>query len=157
MITATAKSTISIGSMTAASNVAEYEAETWTQIREVEDIGEFGDEAEEITFLSIDDARVRKVKGARDAGTLEITCGFDAADAGQVMMRAAAASDAAFTFRVQLADKPAGATATPSTFYFMAHVSASKVQLGGANDVSKEVFTLSITSPIVAVPASAGV
>ncbi|MGJ3264874.1 MAG: phage tail tube protein [Salinarimonas sp.] len=141
--------------MAAATSAAEFEADTYTAIKEVEDIGEFGDEAEEITFLSINDARVRKAKGARDAGALELVCAFDAADAGQVLMRSASASDAEFNFRVTLNDKPAGVGSTPSTFYFKALVSASKVGLGGANDIAKETFTLSISSGIVAVPAAA--
>ena len=153
MITATAKSKIFIGTTAPASSVGDYDGDTWTEVKSVEDLGEFGDSAEEISFSTIEDARVQKLKGIRDAGTIELICGRDAADAGQVKLRAAMASDDAFNFNVRMNDAPAGGT--PTEFFFKARVMGRKNVFGKGNEVVRESFTLSITSEILEVPAAA--
>ena len=52
-------------------------------------VGEFGDQSNDVTFAAIGDSRVRHAKGARDAGTLSLTCAHDPLDAGQAAMEAA--------------------------------------------------------------------
>ena len=155
-ISSTAKSKFSIGTSKAAAILTDYTSDTFKDIGELEDIGEFGDSAEEITFASISDARMRKAKGVRDAGTIEITVGRDPTDVGQVALRAALASDAPFNFKVELADKPtAGASPKNTVLYFRALVLGAKNVMGGVNDITKQTFSLSITSEVLEVPASA--
>ena len=155
MISAVARSKIYIGTTAAASTVSEFDADTYTEIKEIEDLGEFGDTFEEITFTSIDDGRVRKLKGTADAGTIELIVGRDPLDPGQNALRAAVKSDLAHNVKVVLNDKP-DATGTPTEFFFKAMVASSKNQLGGANEVTKQAFTLSITTEILEVAATEG-
>src|SRR4249920_1455521 len=86
-----------ISTTAAASTVdtlAEYEALTWQEILEVEDLGNVGDVSSEVTGAAISDSRIRKAKGARNAGTMNVIC-FDTVplDAGQEAVIAAEASN----------------------------------------------------------------
>lgn len=125
----------------------------YTALGEVENIGEFGDEANAVTFLSLSAGRVRKAKGARNAGDVVITCGRDALDAGQVAMKAAEGTSFQYAFRITANDK-LDANDTNSIFYFTALVGRARNTAGGADDVTKIAFTLAINSLIVEVPAT---
>src|SRR5215210_8942445 len=95
-ITTASGTKIYVSSAAAAASVdtqAEFEALTWVEVGLVEDVGEFGDESNPVTFAALGDARVRRSKGARDAGILSITCGWDTADVGQIKLIAAEASN----------------------------------------------------------------
>ena len=153
-ISTTAKSKVYIGTTVAATTLLQYEADTFTEVKQIEDIGEFGDEAEEIKVLTVEDSRVRKLKGARDAGTVELTVGRDALDAGQDALRAASLTDFAYNVKVILNDAPSS-TGTPTKFYFRAMVASARNKLGGANDVTKQTFALAVTSEILEVSAAA--
>ena len=98
---------------------------------------------------------MRKLKGTADAGTIELIVGRDPLDPGQNALRAAVKSDLAHNVKVVLNDKP-DATGTPTEFFFKAMVASSKNQLGGANEVTKQAFTLSITTEILEVAATEG-
>lgn len=155
-IAATAKTKILIGTTKATTSVGDYDTDTWTEIKFCENIGSVGDEAEIISFATIEDGRMRKLKGTKDAGNLELTVAFDALDAGQNAVRAAMASDAAYNFQIIHNDKP-NATGTPTERFFKAIVASERTEYGGANDVTKQVFTLAITSEVLIVAATAGV
>jgi hypothetical protein len=144
-ISATSKTKFYIGT-----SAANAETDTYSEVKRIEDLGEFGDNAEVITFLSIEDGRVHKLKGAKDAGDMEITCGFDAADAGQNAMRAALDVDTPYNFKVVLNDDPVN----PTEHYFKGLVTAASNTLGGANDVAKCKFTVAITSELTTVLAA---
>src|SRR5690349_44957 len=91
----------------ATDTLAEFKALTpWVLIGEVESLGEFGDQANDISFSAVGDARVRHLKGARDAGTLALTCGRDPLDAGQVALRAAQKTKYEYAFKIVAADAP---------------------------------------------------
>jgi hypothetical protein len=149
-IHAAAKSKIYIGTTKATSLVADYTSDTWTEVGQVEDIGEFGDKAEQIKFTALSDSRVRKLKGARDAGTLEVTVARDSTDAGQDALRAAAAADVGYNFKIVLNDK---IDTSGSTFYFKALVNGSPIKMGDANAVIRQVFSLDVSSDILEVEA----
>jgi hypothetical protein len=145
--TATAAATTDAAELTA------FEADTYVEVNETADLGEFGDEAEEIKFSSISDARVRKLKGIRDAGNLELTVHRTGSDAGQAALRTAKGDDHQRTFKVVLNDAPPAGT--PTTFYFRGLVMGGRTKMGEANNVVDEVFTIAINSAIVEVPAEA--
>lgn len=161
MITTVAKAKFFIGTTTGAVATAAastdaailtaYEADTYVEVKEVSDLGEFGDEAEEIKFSSISDARVRKLKGTRDAGTMEISVGRDAADPGQVAMRVAKNDDYNRNYKIVLNDAPVGGT--PTTFFFRGLITKARTKTGEANNVVIETFSVGINSAIVEVPA----
>jgi hypothetical protein len=152
-ITVTAKTKIYVGTTAAAANLTQFEADTWTEIKQVEDLGEFGDAAEEITFTTLEDARVRKLKGARDAGVIELVVARDAADAGQGKLRDAVNDDHAVNVKVVMNDAPVDGT--PTEFFFRGLVMGMRTNFGSAKDVVKTSFNISIVSEILEVPAAA--
>ena len=146
--------TIAIGTTTAADDAAEFAADTYTEIGEVSDSGQFGDTRQIVTWQSLADGRVRKARGSADAGDMTITVGFDGSDAGQAAVKAAFAVSSQtadeFNFRVQLND----GTVTPTTFYFRARVTSRPMQSITADGIVQMQFTLAINSAIVEVDAT---
>ena len=145
-----ATSTIAIGTTTVCNNQADYEADSFTAIGEVSDLGEFGDVAETISFTALSDRRVRKFKGSFDAGEITCQCGADQLDAGQIALAAAFAADDDYNFRVQLNDDatPGGA---PTTLYFSGKVTSMQRNVGSVNNVVMRTFTIAVNSEITEV------
>lgn len=138
----------------AAADETAYSALSYVEIGEVESIGEFGDQASTIEFTSLADARVRKRKGVRNAGDLNIVVANDPRDAGQLDMVEAEATEFTYAFKVVVADAP-DANDTDSTFYFRGLVASARLNVGAANDIVKRTFVVLIDSAIVEVPSEA--
>lgn len=135
--------------------LAEYVALTpWVLIGEVENYGEFGDESSSVSFLSVGDARTRKLKGSRDAGTIALVCGRDPLDPGQLALRAAEKTKFEYAFKIVASDAP-DEDFTDTTYYFGALVMSGRNNLGGADDVTKISFNLGINTEIFEAPAEA--
>ncbi len=81
-------SKIYLGTTVAADTPAEFAADTWIEIKDTENLGEFGDEAAIISYRTLDQGRVRKMKGSVDGGTLELVVAADFLDAEQTPLRA---------------------------------------------------------------------
>lgn len=64
-ISAVAKTKLYVGGVTSGQELTDYEAATFIEVTELADIGEFGDEANIITFETIGDGRVKKAVGTR--------------------------------------------------------------------------------------------
>lgn len=94
--------------------LAEFDALSYTEIKKVQSIGEFGDEAKTVTSEDIGDARVRKAKGSRDAGQFEMTVSHDPSDAGQTAVRAAELTNFPYAIKV-VPNDPVTPDATPAT------------------------------------------
>lgn len=129
----------------------------WIEVEEVEDLGEHGDTAEEITFTSIGDARTRKQKGARNAGTKTIVVGVDPLDDGQVALAAAQATDFNYAFKVVRNDARA-VNYSNTVEYFVGLVTGEAVNQGAQNNIVRQTFPISINTKIyrklsAAVPA----
>jgi hypothetical protein len=154
-ISVTAKSKFEIGTTAPATSVGDFDADTYTAVKGIEDLGEFGDEAEEIKFSTIEDARVRKLKGVRDAGKMDLVVGFDALDPGQVKLRQALASDLAFNFHITLNDAPT-TNGTPTEYFFKGKVMSARTMAGKVNDVVRQKVSISIDSEPLIVPAATG-
>lgn len=152
-IASTTGAKIYIGPTTAAATASAYGALSWVEIGQVESIGEFGDSASTITFTSLGDARVRKRKGVRDAGDLNVTVANDPLDTGQIAMIAAEATDFAYAFKILLADG-ADANDTDSIFYFHGLVSSARLNVGAANEIIKRAFAILIDTKIIEVPST---
>lgn len=133
---------------------ASFTSQAWVEIGETESIGSYGDTASEITFDSIAASRTRRLKGTRNAGTLELTCGLDATDAGQLALITAEQASADYAFKIVLTDAPTGGTASERKF--AAKVAQAAEQLDSANSVMKLVSQLWINSNIVRKAAAAG-
>lgn len=133
--------------------ITAMELVTWTEVGEAEDLGEFGDEASEITFTSLADRRTRKFKGTFNAGTITCQCGSDPSDAGQAAMIAAFDSDLDYPFRVQLNDQIT-LGGTPTTLYFAGKVMSKRRNVGNVENVVRQSYPVGINTRIVEDPAT---
>lgn len=131
---------------------SDFAGMSWTQIRGTTNLGSAGDTAELISSGHHGSARVRKLKGLRDAGSMEVVCDLDYADAGQIALIAAEKTSYTYAFKLVFNDAPPGGT--PSERYFVALVLSAGEQYDEPNSVMKLNATLSIDSNIVRVAAS---
>lgn len=129
-------------------------AKSWTEVGFTENLGTVGDTSESITFDAIGRGRRMKLKGVRDAGTMEVVCGLDYSDAGQVALRAAEATPNDYAFKVEFNDAPAGSGATPSLRYFVGQVLSASETLDSANNVVKLNASIAVNSNVVRKNAS---
>lgn len=119
----------------------------WIEVEEIEDLGEHGDTAEEITFTAIGNRRVRKLKGSKNAGTKTITVGRDPLDDGQTALVEAEGTDFNYAFKVIHADARA-AGFTDSVEYFGGMVMSKSVNQGQVNTVTRRSFPIGINTPV---------
>jgi hypothetical protein len=129
-----------------------FASQAWVQIKHVEGLGTLGDTSSEITFDSIDEIRTTRLKGTRNAGTMEVVCGIDSDDAGQLALIAAEKTPHNYAFRVVLNDAPPGGT--PSERRFWAAVGAVTEAYDTANSVVKLNASLWVNSEIDRVAAA---
>lgn len=123
-------------------------------VGEPETIGSLSDGWEGEDFGNVTDGRIRTVKTMRKGSTMELTCGIDPTDAGQIAMRAAAEARANYAMRMTLADKPAtGASPKNSTRSFVGLV--MNVEDDPSGKIGKVKFSIQINSNIVITHASA--
>lgn len=139
---------------TDASALADFEALTWKEIGEVEDGGELGDEANDVTFQSLSDSRVRHLKGARDAGTLALVVGDDPLDAGQIALREAERTKYQYNFKVEYEDAPDAAYSN-SIDYFRGLVMSFRKNVGEGDNVMRRTANIGINTVILTVDPSA--
>lgn len=126
---------------------------TWTEIKGTTNLGGAGDEAQLITSDQVGSGRTRKIKGTRNAGSMQLVCDIDTTDPGQIALIAAEKSDDSFAFKIEFNDAPSGGT--PGARYFTAFVMSAREQYEEANSVMKLNATLEIDSNIVRVAAAA--
>lgn len=130
---------------TTANSLLAYEALAYTEIGDVESLGEFGGASAGVTYNSIVDGSVRKLKGPRDAGDLAVVVANNPEDAGQAAAIVAEVARSTFAFKVVL---PEG-TGISSVFYFRALVMSARLSVGGANGIIRRTFPLAINSPLI--------
>lgn len=156
-LTTTSQSKLSIGPISpeATSTVSEYEALTpYTLIKKVEDLGELGDTSNEVTGVAIEDGRVRKAKGARNAGTMAVITFRQYDDPGQLAAIAAEKTKERYAFKLEVADVDAPGTGT--VLYFSALVGSRAERYGTADNITRRVFNLWVDSPVTEDPAAPG-
>lgn len=142
-----------IGPVTNSNDPSTYAAITgWVEVAEVETIPEFGDQASTITFTSLSSGRVRKRKGARDAGDFVLTCGKVVGDPGQAAMNAAEQTKFRYPIKVVEADAP-DEDWSDTTYYFGALVNSARVNVGASNAVNKRMWSILIDTAIHEVEA----
>lgn len=137
-----------IGDTVECNSLEEYDTQSWIEVGEVEDLGEFGDQAEDVKFVSLADERMRHIKGPRDAGTMPVTCGQDDSDEGQDAMIAAEASPLNFNFRVQL-NNPQTLGGEGAEHFFRGKVMSKRLNVGNASNVVRHNFQVGIDSAII--------
>jgi hypothetical protein len=96
-----AGTTIGISSAQPATyNVAGYDALTFSTIGEITDGGSHGRVYAEVTHNPIATRGTQKFKGTFNEGSKTVQMAVSAADAGQIILKTALASDASFSFKV---------------------------------------------------------
>ena len=66
---------------TAAAAITLLAGLVYVELGEVESIGDYGDTINDVTFAALAAGRATHLKGLADAGTVELSIGFDAGDA----------------------------------------------------------------------------
>ncbi len=141
----------------ATDTTAEFAALTpYVEIGLVESLGEYGDESSSVNFAVLGDGRMRKAKGARDAGQVTITVAHASDDPGQAALIAAEALYANFSFKVVLPNR-LNATGTDEIQYFRGLVMSKRLNVGGNDNVVRDTYAVGLNSPVYIVPATAGV
>lgn len=149
--------TLAIGTVLAAPNglQAEYEADSYTNVGTIEELGEFGDQRSSVTFAPLDVGRMLKARGIADAGDMTVIYAHSTADSGQDAIKTAyeAVSQSLdeFNFRIQLNDSLGS---NPTTFYFRAKIMTRRVQSISNDAVVKVQAVLGINSGVLEVAAS---
>lgn len=104
-----------------------FAALTFTAVGEVVNLGAFGREYNTVSFLPLAERGASKVKGSFDNGRFEPQIALDRADAGQVIMLAAADSDLYQAFEVTLS--------SGDIFYFQGLVMAFRPMINTVDDI----------------------
>lgn len=147
---------MSIGSVTPSKVTnfvaADFNTESWVSISWIENLGQVGDEASEITFSAIDVNRTLKLKGVFNAGDMSLVVGRDYTDNGQNVLQTANALPYDYGFRMIFNDQPAGGVAG-SIRYFIAKVRSFREQFDTVNNVIRANVSLAINSNVVVVNA----
>lgn len=116
----------------------------FVEIGEVSDLGEFGREYNVVKFNPLKSRRTIKRKGSYDDGTVQVQLARAATDAGQVILRSAANSDASHSVKIVLQDG--------TKFYFTAQVSSSTTNIGNVDQITSSTIKLEIDNDIIEVP-----
>lgn len=127
--------------------LADFQADSYVEVGEIEDLGEFGDESARVEFTSLADARTRKLKGPRNAGEMTIVVGDDMLDEGQAAMEAAEAQPFDYNIKVQLNDAQT-IGGQDSNHFFRAKIFSKRRNVGNASNVVKRNFVVGINSEI---------
>jgi len=136
--------------------VEELSALVFTEIKGVTTTPEVGDESASVTSTDLGSARVRKGKGARDAGSATLTVNNDPIDPGQQALVAAEKTNLVYAFKIVYPDRP-NAAGTDTEEYFRAIVRGKRRTGGDVNSVLQRTFNVDIDSEVFEKPATAGV
>jgi len=119
-------------------DVAGYAALSFTAVGEITDLGEFGREYALVTHNPVGDRGTVKKKGSFNEGSMAMSLGLDTDDAGQILTKAAAASDADYAFKLT--------TQNGDIYYFQAQVMTFKVGVGTVDNITTAALTLELTT-----------
>ena len=144
-----AGSKIYIGTTAAATSQANFESDTFTEIGEVTNIGDFGKVYQDIPTNTINQRQTKHAKGAYDQGTLELQVYMDVTDSGQDAVQTALDSDDEYNIKIILNDAPAGSPSQPTTYYFRALVMSYRRSIADVNSMITASISLAInTDPV---------
>ncbi|WP_219061419.1 phage tail tube protein [Pseudomonas sp. UMAB-08] len=133
---------------TSAAAITLLSALTYIEIGEMESIGDYGDTINDVTFSALASGRATHLKGLADAGSVELSIGFDAGDAGQLALVAAFQDRSQYDYpiKVEYVDGLVD--------YFAAKVMSNKKTGISVEGVVKRTVTLGINSEIYEVPVA---
>lgn len=138
-------------------DAAGYAALTYVDLGCASNLGEFGDEASEISFDCINTGRTIKVKGQRNAGNMTLTLALDDTTDGFDAIQVAEADDSTgdYHFKVEFSNK-LNDSGTNAIRYFSGKVMSAREVVGAANDVVTINLVISINKKPIKVAATAG-
>lgn len=131
----------------ASQSASDYAALTYTEIGNVESLGGFGATTEVVSFQPLKGAQ-QKHKGPTNYGTLNPTMAIDDSDAGQTLVRTAAAPTNNALYAIKIT-KPDG-----SLRFFQVRVFGFPETVGAANSMITAAPVLEINTPVVAQAAA---
>lgn len=122
-------------------NAAGFLALTWIEVKGVGNHGQAGSKTNILSYPTWGDTVVQKSKGMTDAGSPDVELARIPTDAGQIAIRAAAAQNQNYAFKVQHND-PATVGGTGTIIYNRGLVTGPARPLGRNEDFDLEVFSL---------------
>lgn len=135
-----AGSKLLIGNPPASQTLVALQAVSYTEVKEVVDIGEFGKTYNLVTHNPLGDRVTVKRKGSINNGTLAVQMAYAPADPGQTLLAAAVDSDASYSYKVVLQDG--------TEFLFTAQAMGYPIQVGGVDSITSSTCNVEIDSPI---------
>lgn len=159
---ANAKFYIATTSGAVPANQAAYEALTWVECEQTDALGTLGDSTAEVTFTGLGDARVQKLKGSSDAGTLDMSMAFNEDAFGSPLTGQghllAAANDTSsdnYRFKRVLGDASTGSPlGSGTTEYCSGLVGTFTVSVDGADSVVMLNSQVRVNSEVIRVAAT---
>lgn len=137
---------------------ADFTSQTWVEIKNLTNIGAFGDTSQEVTTQEVGRARDFRMKGTRNAGSMSLTMNINSSDPGQIALIAAEKARNNYAFRIEFPDAPAtGSAPVGSQRLFYGLVMSRPENLSGPNNFGTMDVSIGLNSNIVAVAASAGI
>jgi len=131
---------------------ADFDTQTWTEIKGHVNLGSLGDAAEEITSEHIGDARTKRIKGTRSSPPMELIVDIDPDDDGQAALVTAERTIHDYAFKLVFNDAPPDGT--PSERLFIAKVGSITEQFDTANNVMRMNCSLWVNSNVVRIDAA---
>lgn len=124
-------------------------SDTYTEIGEVTNIGEFGTMYDEIKHTPLATGYTQKYKGIADDGDLEVDVARNASDAGQAAAITALSTKDDYNFKITLNDTPISGT-TPTKFIFKAKVMSYRTTVAGVQSIVGAKMRVSIKTGSIA-------
>lgn len=148
-----AKVSISSDEVTLPLNAAGFAALTFTEIGSVGNLGDYGAAPNIISYNTLATDVTSKAKGVEDAGELSIEVARIFDDAGQIAIRAAAATKFYYAIKIEYADAPTDDWSN-TIMYAAGPVSGPQLLGGGTDDFIRESYTVAFTDqrPIFVAP-----
>ncbi len=128
-----------IGPATKADTVSALAVLSYVEIKKVESLGDIGPESQDVTFTPLGGEDVQHLKGATDNGTTVLIVGREPLDPGQIALKAASLTKLEYALKIVIPDAD-DANDTDTTIYVRGPVMGGRLNIGGANDVTKATY-----------------
>lgn len=129
-----------IGLPPASQTLVALQAVSYTEVKEIVDLGEFGRTYNLVTHNPLGDRVTVKRKGSINNGNLAVQMAYAPADPGQTLLAAAVDSDSSYSYKVELQDG--------TEFLFTAQAMGYPIQVGGVDSITSSTCNIEIDSQI---------
>lgn len=130
-----------------ADTISDFQALTiTTEVKPVENLGEFAREFQLVTFNAIGDGRTLKLKGPYNDGTLSLSLAFDLSEPGQQILFTACktANQDVYPFKITFT----GTTAYFAVCYFGGLPMSYRINAGAANNVLRATVNVEVDTEV---------